>query len=51
MAAGVSLWTVAAGGALIIAVDLGRGVSSGVLWLTVPAATLALTLRRRDVRC
>ena len=46
-AAAAFLWTVAAVGTLVIVVDLGRGASSGVLWLTVPAATLALALQRR----
>ena len=47
VAAVVFLWTAAAGGALVIAIDLASGVSAGVLWLTVPAATVALALRRR----
>ena len=47
MAATLFLWTAAAGGAVVIAIDLAAGVSSGVLWLTVPAATVALALRRR----
>jgi VanZ family protein len=41
------LWTAAAGGVLLIAIDLASGVSAGVLWVTVPAAMLALALRRR----
>jgi hypothetical protein len=41
------LWVAAAGGALAIAIDLASGVSAGVLWLTVPAATVALAVRRR----
>jgi VanZ family protein len=45
----VFLWVAAAGGALIIAIDLASGVSAGVLWLTVPAATVVLALRRRAV--
>ena len=47
VAAAVFLWTAAAGGALVIAIDLASGVSAGVLWLTVPAAGVALALRRR----
>jgi VanZ family protein len=46
-AAVVVLWTAAAGGALVIAIDLASGVSAGVLWVTVPAASVALALRRR----
>ena len=41
------LWAAAAGGAIVIAVDLASGVPAGVLWLTAPAAALALALRRR----
>ena len=47
VAATLFLWTAAAGGAVVIAIDLAAGVSSGVLWLTVPAASIALALRRR----
>src|SRR5262245_9043161 len=47
VAAAAFLWIAAAGGALVIAIDLASGVSAGVLWLTVPAATVALALRRR----
>jgi VanZ family protein len=47
VAAAVFLWTAAVGGALVIVIDLASGVSAGVLWLTVPAATVALALRRR----
>ena len=47
VAAAVFLWAAAAGGALVIAIDLASGVSAGVLWVTVPAAVLALALRRR----
>jgi VanZ family protein len=47
VAAAVFLWMAAAGGALVIVIDLAAGVSAGVLWLTVPAATVALALRRR----
>jgi len=41
------LWVAAVGGALLLAINLVAGVESGVLWLTVPAAVLALTLFRR----
>jgi VanZ family protein len=47
VAAAGFLWIAAAGGALVIAIDLAAGVSAGVLWLTVPAAAVALALRRR----
>jgi VanZ family protein len=47
VAAAGFLWTAAAGGALVIAIDLASGVSAGVLWLTVPGASVALALRRR----
>ena len=47
VAAAVLLWMAAAGGALVIVIDLAAGVSAGVLWLTVPAAMVALALRRR----
>ena len=47
IAAAVFLWTAAVGGALVIVIDLASGVSAGVLWLTVPAAAVALALRRR----
>lgn len=46
VAAIVMLWTVAAAGALVVAVDVAGGMSSGLLWVTVPAATLSLALRR-----
>jgi VanZ family protein len=46
-AAAVILWMAAAGGALVIAIDLASGVSAGILWLTVPTAGVALALRRR----
>ena len=49
-AATVLLWAAAAGGALVIAVDLASGVSAGVLWLAVPLAALMLALRRRPWR-
>ena len=41
------LWVAAAGGAVVMALDLAGGVAPGVLWLTVPAAMVALVLRRR----
>ena len=47
VAALLFLWAAAAGGTLVIAIDLASGVPAGVLWLTVPAAVLALALRRR----
>jgi hypothetical protein len=46
-AATILLWTAALGGVLMIAADLASGVAAGVLWATVPAAALALVLRRR----
>jgi len=46
-AAAVLLWVAAAGGVLVIAIDLASGVSAGVLWLAVPLAALMLALRRR----
>jgi VanZ family protein len=47
VAAAVFLWLAAAGGSVVIVIDLAAGVSAGVLWVTVPAATVALVLRRR----
>ena len=47
VAATLLLWIAAAGGALVIAIDVASGVSAGVLWLTVPTATVALAVRRR----
>jgi len=41
------LWVAAAGGAVVMALDLASGVAPGVLWLTVPAAMIALVLRWR----
>jgi VanZ family protein len=41
------LWTAAAGGAVVIAINLASGVGSGVLWLTVPVAIALLVVRRR----
>lgn len=46
LAASACLWVAAAGGAGVIAIDLAAGVAPGVLWLTVPAATGVLVLRR-----
>jgi hypothetical protein len=40
------LWAAAAGGALVIAINLASGVASGVLWITVPLAAALLLLRR-----
>ncbi len=44
--ASLLLWLAAAGGALMIALNLAAGVGSGLLWLTTPAAWLLLLLRR-----
>jgi len=41
------LWVAAAGGAVVMALDLASGVAPGMLWLTVPAAIVALLLRWR----
>src|SRR2546428_10542698 len=38
------LWVAAAGGAVVMALDLPRGVAPRVLWLTLPAAMGALVL-------
>jgi hypothetical protein len=35
------------GGSVLLAINLVVGVDSGALWLTVPAAALALALLRR----
>jgi VanZ family protein len=43
----VALWIAAAGGAALIIVNVVLDVSSGVLWLTVPGAVVALVLLRR----
>jgi VanZ family protein len=40
------LWTAAAGGAVVIVINLAAGVPSGVLWLTVPLAAGLLLVRR-----
>jgi hypothetical protein len=44
---GLLLWLAAAGGVVMLAVDLALGVPSGWLWLSTPAAALALALRHR----
>jgi len=49
-AATIVLWAAALGGVLMIAADLASGVAAGLLWMTVPAAALALALRRRRLR-
>jgi hypothetical protein len=41
------LWVAALGGSVLLVINLVVGVASGVLWLTVPAAALALALFRR----
>jgi VanZ family protein len=46
----ILLWAAALGGALLIAVHLALGLSGGLLWLTTPAAAVALLVlhcRRR----
>jgi VanZ family protein len=43
----VALWIAAAGGAALIIVNVVLDVRSGVLWLTVPVAVVALVLLRR----
>lgn len=43
----VALWIAAAGGAALIIVNVVLDVNSGVLWLTVPGAVVALVLLRR----
>jgi VanZ family protein len=43
----VALWTAAGGGAALLAVNRIAGVDSGALWLTVPAAAVALVILRR----
>lgn len=47
---GVLLWIAAIGGAGLLALNVGVGVESGLLWLTVPAAVIALALFRRRRR-
>ena len=39
------LWTAAVGGAVLLAIDVAAGAPSGWLWLTTPAAWLALAVR------
>jgi VanZ family protein len=47
----VLLWAAAAGGTVLIAIDLAAAAPSGWLWLSVPAAWLTLWVwRRRRVR-
>jgi VanZ family protein len=48
-ATAVLLWLAAAGGAVVLAIDLWADVPSRALWLTTPAA-LALLLARRRLR-
>src|SRR3990170_2068707 len=45
-AATLGLWLAALGGGAVLAVNAWAGVASGVLWLTAPAAALALLARR-----
>jgi VanZ family protein len=47
---GALLWVAALGGLGLLALDLAVGVPSGWLWLSVPAAWLALVLRYRTGR-
>ena len=42
----VALWTAVAGGTLLLVINGMTGVESRVLWVIVPAATVALVLRR-----
>jgi VanZ family protein len=44
------LWVAFAGGALVLAVNLYADVPSGVLWVSAPAAMMALALRWRRGR-
>lgn len=44
------LWTAAAGGTGLLAVDLAAGAPGGWLWLTAPAAWAALAVQRRRPR-
>ena len=43
----ILLWTAAAGGTVLLAIDLAAAVPAGWLWLTVPAAWLSLWIWRR----
>ena len=43
----ITLWIAAVGGAALIILNVVTDVGSGVLWLTVPAAVVALVLLRR----
>jgi VanZ family protein len=44
------LWLAVLGGLALLGIDLATGVASGVLWLTVPVAAVALALWRRRTR-
>jgi VanZ family protein len=44
---GALLWTAAVGGLGALVLDLAAGASGGVLWLTVPLASVLLVYRRR----
>ena len=46
----LALWVAAIGGAVMIVVNVMTDVGSGLLWLTVPAAALALFVRRQARR-
>jgi len=48
--AGALLWIAAAGGALLLAINLAAGAPSRWLWLSTPAAWVALALRARRGR-
>jgi VanZ family protein len=45
-AATALLWIAALGGAGLLAINVASGVASGVLWITAPAAALAVIVRR-----
>ena len=47
---GALLWTAALGGFAFLALNFVVGVGSGVLWVTVPVAALALVMARRRAR-
>jgi VanZ family protein len=44
---GALLWAAAVGGALLLAIDVAAGAAAGWLWLSAPAAWIALVVRRR----
>jgi len=44
------LWVATLGGAGLLALDLAAGVGAGVLWVSVPAAAVALVLARRRAK-